>query len=187
MMAKAKKQGVNQCKPLRIALVGGESSGKTTLARALALHTGCGWVPEYGRLWYELKAGQLSKEDLNTIGREQDRLEEHALKAAKKHAKPYVFCDTTVWTTLFYAREMFGKVDPKLRRRAKKGQYDMVVLCAPTIDFDQDGTRKDEAFRLKAHRYYQKKYPDALLVEGSVPMRLTQVLHAVHERFRTGV
>ncbi|MFN5157877.1 MAG: AAA family ATPase, partial [Betaproteobacteria bacterium] len=40
----------------RLALLGGESSGKTTLARALAgaLHTS--WVPEYGRQrWEELR------------------------------------------------------------------------------------------------------------------------------------
>jgi nicotinamide riboside kinase len=40
----------------RIALLGGESSGKTTLARALAQSLGTSWVPEYGRQrWEELR------------------------------------------------------------------------------------------------------------------------------------
>ena len=35
--------------PRRVALLGGESSGKTTLAIALAQALGTVWVPEYGR------------------------------------------------------------------------------------------------------------------------------------------
>jgi hypothetical protein len=39
-----------------MALLGGESSGKTTLARALAQSLGTTWVPEYGRQrWEELR------------------------------------------------------------------------------------------------------------------------------------
>lgn len=40
----------------RLALLGGESGGKTTLARALAAALRTGWVPEYGRQrWQELR------------------------------------------------------------------------------------------------------------------------------------
>src|SRR5690606_23106783 len=37
----------------RVAVVGAESTGKTTLAQALAAHHETVWVPEYARIWLE--------------------------------------------------------------------------------------------------------------------------------------
>ena len=37
----------------RVAIVGAESTGKTTLATALAEHYRTAWVPEFGRLYTE--------------------------------------------------------------------------------------------------------------------------------------
>ncbi len=39
----------------RIALIGAESSGTATMARALATHYGTVWVPEYGRDYWAAK------------------------------------------------------------------------------------------------------------------------------------
>lgn len=39
----------------RVVLIGAESTGKTTLAQALARHYGTGWVPEVGREYWEAK------------------------------------------------------------------------------------------------------------------------------------
>jgi hypothetical protein len=55
----------------RMALLGGESSGKTTLARALAQSLGTTWVPEYGRQrWEELRI-TLSVDELVAVARRQ--------------------------------------------------------------------------------------------------------------------
>jgi nicotinamide riboside kinase len=40
----------------RVAFIGGESSGKTTLARVLAERLQTVWVPEYGRTLWEQRA-----------------------------------------------------------------------------------------------------------------------------------
>ena len=51
----------------RLALLGGESTGKTTLARALAEYLHTAWVPEYGRQrWEELRV-TLSVEELVAV------------------------------------------------------------------------------------------------------------------------
>ena len=75
----------------RIVLLGGESSGKTTLTAALADHFKTIWVHEYGRELREQQQGILSEEDLLKIGHEQIRRKEHALRSANG----YLFCDTS--------------------------------------------------------------------------------------------
>jgi HTH-type transcriptional repressor of NAD biosynthesis genes len=158
----------------RIALLGGESSGKTTLASALAMHFGTVWVPEYGRELWEQQRGNLSESDLLKIGQEQIRREEASLRVANT----YLFCDTSPLTTAGYSLWMFGHVDPQLASLAARA-YDAVVLCRPDFPFVQDGTRREELFRSQQHVWYQHQTKTmrcpVLEVTGSVRERVSSV------------
>lgn len=136
----------------RIALLGGESSGKTVLAARLADELDTEWVPEYGRELWERKGGVLAYEDLVLIAREQIRREDKALETARR----FLFCDTSPLTTLFYSLEMFGDADPELALAAQR-EYSLVVLCAADFPFVQDGTRRDAAFRQRQHLWYEAR------------------------------
>ncbi len=135
----------------RIVLLGGESSGKTTLAAALAARYETTWVHEYGRELWEQQKGTMSKEDLLKIGYEQIRREEEALSSANR----YLFCDTSPLTTAGYGLWMFGHVDPELAKLATR-EYDAALLCKPDFPFVQDGARREEAFRDQQHAWYQE-------------------------------
>ncbi|MEG2032180.1 MAG: AAA family ATPase [Janthinobacterium sp.] len=134
----------------RVCVLGGESSGKTTLAQALAAHFDTGWVAEYGRELWESQDGILHYDDLLKIGREQLRREAQALLAAQR----WLFCDTSPLTTYFYCVEMFGRAEQELAQLAEHC-YDLVLLCAPDFPFIQDGTRRDGDFRARQHAWYQ--------------------------------
>lgn len=58
-------------KPFIITIVGPESSGKTTLARQLAGHFGCPWVPEYAREYLEGLGRPYEVEDLDIMAERQ--------------------------------------------------------------------------------------------------------------------
>ncbi|HWX35581.1 MAG TPA: AAA family ATPase [Steroidobacteraceae bacterium] len=158
----------------RIAVLGGESSGKSSLTAALAAHFDTVWACEYGRELWDRQSGVLSESDLLKIAHEQIRREEAGLRLANR----YLFCDTSPLTTAGYAGWMFGRVDPMLAALAKR-DYDAVVLCRPDFPFVQDGTRRDEAFRLEQHRWYQKQIAQlrcpSLEAAGSVPDRVSSV------------
>ena len=62
----------------RLALLGGESSGKTTLAQALAGQLGTSWVPEYGRQRWEELRETLGVAELLQVAQRQVALEEEA-------------------------------------------------------------------------------------------------------------
>ncbi|HUG12762.1 MAG TPA: AAA family ATPase, partial [Opitutaceae bacterium] len=133
----------------RVCLLGGESTGKSTLAESLAKEFGTAHVAEYGREIWDAKAGTLAFEDMRHIAGEQIRREESALMQSNR----WLFCDTSPLTTLFYSHHMFGKADPELGRLAER-RYDLTILCMPDFPFVQDGTRQPEGFRDLQHQWY---------------------------------
>ncbi len=159
----------------RIGLLGGESSGKTTLARALADALGSVWVPEYGRQrWEELRA-TLGVDELLAVARKQVSLEAEAAQ----QARGWLVCDTTPLTTLQYCLHDHGHAPPELHELARR-PYDLTVVCEPDFDFVQDGCRRDEGFRAAQQAWTWARLAESgvpcLAVRGSVQARVQQVL-----------
>jgi nicotinamide riboside kinase len=67
---------------LRIAILGAESSGKSTLAAALASHFDTVWVPEYLREFVETLGRVPREEDQYGIARTQVEREDAAAAVA---------------------------------------------------------------------------------------------------------
>ncbi|WP_313415352.1 AAA family ATPase [Stenotrophomonas sp.] len=160
----------------RVAFMGGESTGKTTLARVLAERLGTSWVPEYGRTLWEAQGGELQPGDLLRVAMTQPRHEDEAARRAHR----WLFCDTTPLVTLGYSDWMFGTAPEALRQAALR-PYDLLFLCAPDIPFDQDGTRVGEAFRAQQHAWYvhelQARGVEYVLLEGGLETRIARVRH----------
>jgi len=166
----------------RVALLGGESSGKTTLAIALAEHLHIGWVPEYGRQRWEELRETLDVAELVAVGRRQVALEDEAVAEAARAGSRWVVCDTTPLTTLQYCLHDHGSAPPELQVLAARA-YDLTVVCSPDFDFVQDGCRRDDGFRAEQHTWTlaqlrQRRVP-YLVVSGLVPARVQQVLQAL--------
>lgn len=162
----------------RIALLGGESSGKSTLAAALAERLNTVWVHEYGReLWME-HDGRLDFEDLLAIGEVQVAREEAALADANR----WLFCDTTPLVTAFYSQSMFGRVDPGLEALAGR-RYHHSLLCAPDFTFVQDGFRRDDQYRREQHDFYLNSLATIgqpfTLIEGTPDQRVEATILAL--------
>ena len=157
----------------RVCLIGGESSGKTTLTRALAASFQTTHCEEYGREKWLERGGELRYDDYLLIATTQLQLEEQAIRAARD----VTFCDTSPLTTLFYCLDQFGRAEPELHQLAERG-YDLFVLCAPDLPFVQDGTRRDTAFRARQHDFYlaelDRRQAPWCLVQGSVEARVEQ-------------
>jgi len=140
----------------RVCLLGGESSGKTTLAAALADHLGTVWVPEVGRTRWEAQGGRLDYSDMRAIAEDQLALEDRLALQAQR----WLVCDGSALTTAFYSEHDYGAVDPALRAMAAR-PYAHTFVCAPDFPFVQDGTRRDAAFRATQHRWYLDKLNSA--------------------------
>lgn len=162
----------------RVVLLGGESTGKTTLAAALAVRFGGTPVAEYGRERWEAQGGRLDEADLLAIAREQVRREDLAARSAD----PVLVCDTSPLTTFGYAHWNHGRADPALAELAER-RYTLSVLCGDEIPFDQDGTRRDASFRARQQAWYRDQLAARgdrhVEVRGTVPARVEQVERAL--------
>ncbi|HLA63605.1 MAG TPA: AAA family ATPase [Rhodothermales bacterium] len=123
----------------RVVFLGAESSGKSTLAQAVAARLGEPYVEEVGRtLWVEA-GGDLPLADYVRICREHVALED----AAARQARRWVLVDTNALTTQAYAFFFFGACPPEVQAYAARcrERYRHVFVCAPDFPFVQDGTR----------------------------------------------
>ena len=123
----------------KVVLVGTESTGKTTLARALAESFGTLWTHEYGReLWVE-QGLQGTFPDFLKIALRQYQREQAGLR----HANGFLFCDTNAWTTLHWSLRDSGTADARLHDLVDRTMGDYVwVLCANDFGWVDDGTRE---------------------------------------------
>ena len=131
----------------RIVVVGAESSGTTTMARALAAHFQTVWVPEYGREYCERNWSGLDyawrSEEFETIAREQQKRED----AAAREANRVLICDTNAWATRLWHHRYMGDWSPAVEAIAQAGRADLYLLTDANIPFVQDGIRDGEAIR----------------------------------------
>lgn len=159
----------------RVGLLGGESTGKSTLALALAEALQTLSVPEFGRELWNIRNGDLTYDDMLYIGQTQVAREEDLLP----HCCEYLICDTTPLTTLFYSRDLFAKADEKLELLAER-KYAHLFLCADDIPFVQDGTRQGESFRSRQNQWYEDELKrrgwSYGLLTGSLSQRVQQAL-----------
>lgn len=158
----------------RVCFLGGESSGKSTLAKELSKEFKTSLVEEYGRELWEARSGELVFDDMLHIAEVQIQREELAAMQANR----FLFCDTTPLTTLFYSHHLFGRAELSLEALAVR-HYDFTILCAPDFPFVQDGTRQPEDFRMKQHDWYlnelAKRGIAYKLVTGSLHERIIQL------------
>lgn len=166
----------------RVCLVGAESTGKTTLARALAAHYGTVWVPEYGREHSERKLAEDGAYHWNStefvlIAENQCRLEE----AAARNANKVLICDTDAFATTLWHRRYLGFPSPEVAAVAAAHRPpDLYLLTDVDTPFVQDGTRDGEAIREWMH--------DAFIEELSAQGRPFRLLSGSYgERFRAAV
>lgn len=159
----------------RVAILGAESTGKSTLAEALASHYGTLWVPEYLREFVETNGRVPREEDQYFIALEQRARED----AAAAQAERLLICDTTPLMTAVYSQQYWGRVDAQLAALAASHEYAVTLVCAPDLPWQADGLMRDsDEVRQAEHR----KVIDALeqrriafaLIRGGREQRLRQ-------------
>ncbi|KAB8061807.1 AAA family ATPase [Janthinobacterium violaceinigrum] len=161
---------------VRVAILGAESSGKSTLAAALAERHGTVWVPEYLREFVETQGRVPVAADQFGIARMQ--VEREAAAAAL--ARHFLFCDTTPLMTVVYSRHYFNGADAPLAALADAHQYDVTIVTAPDSPWIPDGLqRESESVRQLIHCRLLEELAVRriayLLVSGPLAQRLQQV------------
>ena len=167
----------------RVVVVGAESSGTTTLARALAAHFQTAWIEEYGREYCEQNWSGLDykwrSEEFAHIAAEQQRRE----NAAAERANRVLICDTNAWATRLWHHRYMNNFSPAVEAIADAGRADLYILTDADIPFVQDGIRDGEAIRAQMHAQFVEELNAQetpwLLVSGDPETRLKRAIEAV--------
>jgi NadR type nicotinamide-nucleotide adenylyltransferase len=132
----------------RIVVVGAESTGKSTLAEAIARELGTVWVPEHGRWYWEgrrhLADHGWTTDEFRRIAAAQRRLEDDL---ARKAVGGILLADTDALATAVWHKRYLGFADPVLDEMAATTAPDLYLICHNDIPWVQDGTRESEAAR----------------------------------------
>jgi NadR type nicotinamide-nucleotide adenylyltransferase len=133
--------------PLRVVLIGPESTGKTRLAEDLADRYGVPWAPEYAREYVEAGKGPLDYDDVDPIGRGQKAGEDAVLAQAGHLGVPLVVLDTDLVSTVVYSRHYFGDCPEWIEREARDRRGDLYLLHHVDVDWVADGQQRAQPGR----------------------------------------
>jgi nicotinamide riboside kinase len=179
--------------PLRIAIVGAESTGKSALASALVerLRDEFGLravaVPEYLREWCDARGRTPREDEQRGIAREQQR----RIDAAAADAD-VVVCDTTPLMIAVYSRLVFGDASLDAEADAAHATVDLTLLTALDLPWVADGILRDgphvrEPVDALVRAALARVKGDWTVVSGSGPVRTDHALDVLRPALRAWV
>ncbi len=125
-------------KIIKIAIVGPESTGKSTIAAALAKHYQTVWVPEYARYYCEGLTAPCTMQDEINMFYGQLALEKSMETVAKNNL---LFCDTTFLTVKIWSDYQLGETPKLVLDALKVYTYDFYILLKNDIPWQEDPLR----------------------------------------------
>lgn len=165
----------------RIAIVGPQSTGKSTLARQLAEHFGTVWVPEYARAYADRKQASLTADDVEAIVAGHFDAEE----ALAQQCHLRLFVDTDAVMTALYARYYYQSCPVWLDALAASKTYDLYLLTAADVPWVADPQRDPptvrEDFFKSCQKALQTKNANFVVISGNWSERLQQAIAAVQK------
>ncbi|HEU4411620.1 MAG TPA: AAA family ATPase [Polyangiaceae bacterium] len=170
----------------RVSIFGPESTGKTTLARALARRFGTVAAPEYARAWLEARGGKVGPEDMEPICRGQIASED----ALALEATRLLVCDTDPLATVVWSEALFGACPPAVEEKALARRYDLTILLDVDVPWVEDPVRYLPAARRSFFERCERALARAgrpfVTVRGDWGARLEQAERAVRSIFPPG-
>ncbi|WP_316816863.1 ATP-binding protein [Pedobacter nyackensis] len=163
----------------KIAIVGPESTGKSTITQQLAQHYHTLWVPEYARYYCAALTEPCNLQDEINMFHGQVALEESILAIAQKEL---IFCDTTFLTVKIWSDEVFGETPAVVLNALPQYHYDLYLLMDIDLPWQEDPLRdfphKREHFMQVWHKELQALNANYTVISGQ-ESRLQNAVTAV--------
>lgn len=153
----------------KVAVLGAESTGKTTLCRDLAAHFNSLWVPEYMRTYLQAKWDNqqltCTWEDLLPIAQGQivleNKMAQQVAQNSQNSQKPdhqnYLFCDTSLFELMVYSNWYYGDCPAALKKAALTHHYDLILLTEVDIPWVADDLRDSPHEREEMSAYFESQ------------------------------
>lgn len=163
----------------RVCLLGAESTGKTTLAAALAEHFHTVWVPEYAREYLSGNGNVVTPADMLCIAQGQAASEERLARQANR----VLILDTNLLTTYVWHEHYFGEVPAEIGDLAAARPADLYFVTGLDVPWVADGLRDSPGQREAFHRRFceelSRRGLPYTMVSGPHEQRLKQAVDEV--------
>lgn len=168
---------------LRIAVIGPESTGKSTLCKGLAEHFNTLFAPEFARDYMANLHRKYTESDVLHCIAEQINLETSLIK----NANNYFFSDTENIMAKVWMEDVYNYCPDWIEKAIQQKPYDLYLLCNTDLPFENDPVRENPLRREFFFRWYEselkkRKLPYAI-IKGSGPDRLANAINIIHNFF----
>lgn len=128
---------------IKIATIGPESSGKTTICETLAKHYNGFWFPEYARDYLTNVNGYYEFNDLETMAQDQYDLWQLIPD------ETICFYDTEMINYKIWSLEKYGICSKVILGLIDIQQFDLYILCKPDIEYISDPLRDFPDYKMR--------------------------------------
>ena len=140
----------------KVVVIGPESTGKTTLAQALALHFRCQLVTEYAREYLDALNDPYQESDLLQIAKGQLALEDKC----RAGDESLMICDTDLLVLKVWSLVKYGRCHDFIQDAIRARQCDLYLLTGTEVPWQFDPQREHPEFRNELWTMYQKEIVD---------------------------
>ena len=134
----------------KIAIVGPESSGKTTLAILLSKILQGIYVNEYARNYLN-KHKTYTINDLDIFAFKQNEI----INNASQTENNFLIADTSIIVIEIWSMLKYKKLSKSIKRLSEKENFDYYLLCKPDIPWKWDKQRETPNDRIKIYNAYK--------------------------------
>jgi NadR type nicotinamide-nucleotide adenylyltransferase len=164
---------------IKVAITGPESSGKTTLAIGLADHYKVPVIPEFAREYLQELDRDYVQEDLDRIAEGQLR------STCAKVGQQLMISDTEMLVMKVWSEFKYGNCSPYIEQLWDDQQFDLYLLCAPDITYEDDPLRENPEDREELFEIYnshlEEKGEHFVIISGNHDERLKQAVSAIDD------
>ena len=156
----------------KIVIIGPESTGKSTLTEALALHYNTRAVKEYAREYLSQKRNSYTFEDLYEIAQGQLAAEDKMCVTDNE----FLFIDTNFYVIKVWSEFVFNKCDNRILSEIARRKYDGYLLCDVDLPWIADELREypDLHTRQKLFHHYKE-----IMISQPIPWTVISGDHGI--------
>jgi NadR type nicotinamide-nucleotide adenylyltransferase len=166
----------------RIAIVGPESTGKSTLTSQLANHYKTVWTPEYARRYLDRLDHPYTYDDVLAIAKGQLTLEDEMAGKAKR----MLFCDTNLIVIKIWLEHKYRNCPDWINDTIRDRRYDIHFLTNIDVPWIDDPQREHPHLR----EFLFQRYCETLqefdipyfVVSGNEEQRLTSAITIITQQ-----
>jgi NadR type nicotinamide-nucleotide adenylyltransferase len=165
----------------KVAVIGPECTGKSSLSEFLADHFKTDWVPEYARGYLDNLIRPYEQHDLLAIARGQMRIEDEWVR----DAKDLMICDTNLYVIKVWSEFKYGNCDEEILKHIAKRRYDLYLLTYIDLPWEEDPQREHPDKREELYQIYlneMKNQPVPFVeIKGERELRTKTAIEAIEK------